>query len=185
MDDKHHLLSRGEVGEIVIRGATVITAYTNRAALQEESFTDGWLRTGDQGYLDSDGYVFLTGRLKEIINRGGEKISPKEVEDILLGHTEISQAVVFRLPHPSLGDDVAAALVLRHGSQNESTVKVLLIGWRFKVPSRVVIGEVPGRDGRLPDRTVRAITGNMCHSVRLKRSGRKSGWDLPRCSRCR
>ena len=154
IDEKHRLLPRGEVGEIVIRGATVITAYAKHAAVQEESFTDGWFRTGDQGYLDIDGYVYLTGRLKEIINRGGEKISPKEVEDVLLGHTEISQAVVFRLPHPSLGDDVAAALVLRHGSHlTESAIREYLLDRiaEFKVPSRVmIVDEIPkGATGKV------------------------------------
>lgn len=154
VDDQRHLLARGEVGEIVIRGATVISAYANRAAVQEESFTDGWFRTGDQGYIDIDGYVFLTGRLKEIINRGGEKISPKEVEDVLLGHSEISQAVVFRLPHPSLGDDVAAALVLRPGSHlTEAAIREYLLERmaEFKVPSRVmIIDEIPkGATGKV------------------------------------
>ena len=187
IDDKHRLLSRGEVGEIVIRGATVITAYANRAAVQEESFTDGWFRTGDQGYLDIDGYVYLTGRLKEIINRGGEKISPKEVEDILLGHTEISQAVVFRLPHPSLGDDVAAALVLRHGSHlTEAAIREYLLDRmaEFKVPSRVmIVDEIPkGCDRKSEsDRTIRAI----CRTFRSrglraqKRAGRKDCRHLP------
>jgi len=154
MDEKNHLRSRGEVGEIVIRGATIITGYVNRASGQDESFTDGWFRTGDQGYIDIDGYVFLTGRLKEIINRGGEKISPKEVEDILLGHSDISQAVVFRLPHPSLGDDVGAALVLRQGSHlTEAAIREYLLDRmaEFKVPSRVlIVDEIPkGSTGKV------------------------------------
>ena len=154
MDDKNNLLSRGEIGEIVIRGATIITAYANSALVDGESFTDGWFRTGDQGYLDTDGYVFLTGRLKEIINRGGEKISPREIEEFLLGHPAIFQAAVFRVPHPSLGDDIAAMIVLRHPSQlTESSIREYLLNRmvEFKVPSRImIVDEIPkGATGKV------------------------------------
>ncbi|MCP2937976.1 AMP-binding protein, partial [Salmonella enterica subsp. enterica serovar Typhimurium] len=75
------------------------------------AFTDGWFRTGDEGYLDADGYLHITGRLKEMINRGGEKITPREIDEALLTHPDVAQAVAFAVPHPTLGEDVAAAVV--------------------------------------------------------------------------
>ncbi len=154
MDDQQRLLSSGEIGEIVIRGATIITEYANGGEIGQDNFPGGWFRTGDQGYLDKDGYLYLTGRLKEIINRGGEKISPKEIDDLLLGHPEIAQAAAFRVPHPTLGDDVAVALVLRPGSQlKESSIREYVLERlaEFKVPSRFfILDEIPkGATGKL------------------------------------
>ncbi len=154
MDDQQRLLSNGEIGEVVIRGATIITEYANGGEIGQDNFPGGWFRTGDQGYLDKDGYLYLTGRLKEIINRGGEKISPKEIDDLLLGHPEIAQAAAFRVPHPTLGDDVAVALVLRPGSQlKESSVREYMLERlaEFTVPSRFfILDEIPkGATGKL------------------------------------
>ena len=95
--------------------AQVQHAHDNPAA-NAAAFTDGWFRTGDEGYLDTDGYVFITSRIKELINRGGEKVAPPEVEDVLLTHPAVAQAVVFPLPHPTLGEAVAAAVVVRPGA---------------------------------------------------------------------
>ena len=88
-------------GEVAVRGPNI--------------HTDGWFRTGDQGYLDENGYLFLTGRIKEIINRGGEKIAPREIDEVLLLHPSVAQAIAFAVPDPSLGEVVAAAVVLRSG----------------------------------------------------------------------
>jgi acyl-CoA synthetase (AMP-forming)/AMP-acid ligase II len=136
------LLPPGQTGEVVIRGANVTPGYENNAPANRASFTSGWFRTGDQGYLDDDGYLFLTGRLKEIINRGGEKVSPREIDEALLEHPAVVQAVAFAVPHPTLGEDVAAAVVLR---EQESTDPQALRAFLFqrltasKVPSQVVI----------------------------------------------
>jgi acyl-CoA synthetase (AMP-forming)/AMP-acid ligase II/acyl carrier protein len=108
-------LGRNTVGEICIRGENVIKGYENNPAANQANFCDGWLRTGDIGSLDEEGYLFIQGRLKEQINRGGEKISPREIDEVLLKHPAVLQAVAFAMPHPTLGEDVAAAIVLRTG----------------------------------------------------------------------
>ncbi|MGH9372878.1 MAG: AMP-binding protein, partial [Vicinamibacterales bacterium] len=112
MDDKGRHLAAGERGEVVIQGPNVIQGYENNPEANATSFTDGWFRTGDQGFLDEGGYLSLTGRLKELINRGGEKISPREVDEVLLTHPKIAEAVCFGTPHPTWGEEVAAAVVL-------------------------------------------------------------------------
>ncbi|HEV2413911.1 MAG TPA: AMP-binding protein, partial [Candidatus Dormibacteraeota bacterium] len=103
MDENGSLQSTGGQGEVVIQGSTVIDAYANDAEANAKSFTDGWFRTGDQGLLDASGYLSLVGRLKEMINRGGEKISPREIDDVLLQHPAVAEAVAFGTPHPRWG----------------------------------------------------------------------------------
>ena len=148
------LAPAGEVGEIVIRGETVFAGYDANPDANADAFVDGWFRTGDEGCFDGDGYLFLRGRIKEIVNRGGEKISPAEVEDALLGHADVEQAVSFSVPHPRLGEDVGAAVVLRPGSQASTRELQECVAARladFKVPSVVVIvDEIPtGATGKL------------------------------------
>jgi acyl-CoA synthetase (AMP-forming)/AMP-acid ligase II len=113
MDGAGTLLKAGERGEVVIRGANVIRGYENNPEANATSFINGWFRTGDQGYLDEEGYLLLTGRLKEMINRGGEKISPREIDEVLLEHPAVAEAVAFGAPHPTWGEEVAAAVVLK------------------------------------------------------------------------
>jgi acyl-CoA synthetase (AMP-forming)/AMP-acid ligase II len=132
----------GATGEIVIRGGNVMGGYEARAEVNAAAFVDGWFRTGDQGTLDQDGYLTITGRLKEIINRGGEKISPREVDEILLEHPAVHQCVTFAIPHRMLGEEVAAAVVLREGHAAESEELRAFAARRladFKVPRRIVI----------------------------------------------
>ena len=154
MDEGGHLLPPGAAGEIVIRGANVIQAYEDNPAANISSFTEGWLRTGDQGLLDPDGYLFITGRLKELINRGGEKISPREVEEVLMDHPAVAQVVTFAVPHAQLGEEVAAAVVLgESGSATEREIRAFAATRLadFKVPSRVLfVDEIPkGPTGKL------------------------------------
>jgi acyl-CoA synthetase (AMP-forming)/AMP-acid ligase II len=144
----------GQEGEIVIRGANVISAYRAADEVNAAAFVDGWFRTGDQGYFDADGYLFITGRLKELINRGGEKISPREVDDALLEHPDVALVVTFAMPHPKLGEEVAAAVVLKPGARlDESELRAFARGRlaAFKVPRRVVfVAEIPkGPTGKL------------------------------------
>jgi len=103
----------GETGELYLRGPNVFSGYWRNEDATRAAFVDGWFRTGDQGVLDADGYLTLVGRLKELINRGGEKISPREIDEVLLGHPAIAEAVCFGVPHATWGEEVAAAVVLR------------------------------------------------------------------------
>lgn len=119
MDENGKHLPSGSRGEVVIQGPNVIRGYENNPEANATSFVDGWFRTGDQGVLDGDGYLTLVGRLKELINRGGEKISPCEIDDVLLTHPAIAEAVCFGVPHPTWGEEVAAAVVL-HGAATEA-----------------------------------------------------------------
>ncbi|MFV2038995.1 MAG: non-ribosomal peptide synthetase [Acidimicrobiales bacterium] len=111
MDERGGLVAPGCIGEVVIRGANVMSGYHDNPEANATAFTEGWFRTGDQGSLDSDGYLVLTGRLKEIINRGGEKVSPREIDEVLLGHPGVAQAVTFAVADTRLGEQVAAAVV--------------------------------------------------------------------------
>ena len=137
----------GERGEVAIRGGNVTSGYEGNAEANAAAFAGGWFRTGDQGYLDADGYLFLTGRLKEIINRGGEKVSPRELDEVLLRHPAVAQAVAFAVPHDRLGEEVAVAIVLVEGATagerelREFASRHLAA---FKVPRTVVfVDEIP------------------------------------------
>ena len=148
------LLPAGEVGEIVIRGANVTRGYENNPAANAETFTDGWLRTGDQGVMDAEGYLRITGRLKEIINRGGEKISPREIDEAILDHPAIRQVVAFAMPHPKLGEEIAAAAVLRLGmTATPEEIRAFAADRLadFKVPRKILImDDIPkGPTGKL------------------------------------
>jgi oxalate---CoA ligase len=116
MDTEGKHLPQGQRGEVVIKGPNVITGYENNPAANAVSFVDGWFRTGDQGYLDPDGYLHLVARIKELINRGGEKISPREIDELLLAHPAVAEAVCFGVPHGTWGEEVEAAVVLREGA---------------------------------------------------------------------
>jgi acyl-CoA synthetase (AMP-forming)/AMP-acid ligase II len=142
MDEVGHTLPSGESGEVVIQGPTVLDSYANNPEANAKAFTDGWFRTGDQGFLDKAGYLSLVGRLKEMINRGGEKIAPREVDDVLLQHPAVAEAVAFGSPHPSWGEEVAAAVVLK----GEATEKELIAFARerladHKVPKKIYLVE--------------------------------------------
>jgi thioesterase domain-containing protein len=154
MDEGGTMLPPGQKGEIVIRGANVTQGYENDPTANQSAFTNGWFRTGDQGFLDADGYLFITGRLNEIINRGGEKIAPREVDDVLMNHPAIAQVVTFAAPHALLGEEVAAAIVLReHMATTEREIQAFASTRLadFKVPRRVLIlKELPkGPTGKL------------------------------------
>ena len=154
MNEQGDLLPPGQTGEIVIRGENVTPGYEKNPGANAEAFHNGWFRTGDQGIMSAEGYITITGRLKEIINRGGEKISPREVDEVLMDHPAILQVVTFAFPHDRLGEDVAAAIVLRDGaSLTEKEVREFAARRLadFKVPRKVrFVAEIPkGATGKL------------------------------------
>ncbi|WP_431304680.1 acyl--CoA ligase [Sediminicoccus sp. BL-A-41-H5] len=154
MSDEGEFLPQGEVGEVVIRGPNVTAGYEANPEANAKAFTNGWFRTGDQGMLDVDGYLQLTGRLKELINRGGEKVSPLEVDGVLSAHAAVAQALTFAIPHSKLGEEVGAAVVLREGAElSERELRDFAAKYLadFKVPRKVVfLPEIPkGATGKL------------------------------------
>ncbi|HKU54137.1 MAG TPA: acyl--CoA ligase [Rhizomicrobium sp.] len=154
MDEAGNLLAAGSVGEIVIRGRNVTKGYEANPDANAKAFANGWFRTGDQGVMDEKGYLRLTGRLKELINRGGEKISPLEIDTVIMDHPAVAQVVTFGMPHDKLGEDVAAAVVLREGAACDERELRAFIGQRvadFKVPRKILfLAEIPkGATGKL------------------------------------
>ena len=154
MSPDGRLLGAGEEGEVVTRGPNVTPGYENNPKANESGFAFGWFHTGDQGFMDADGYLKITGRLKEIINRGGEKIAPMEVDEVLMEHQSVAQAVTFAMPHDKLGEEVAAAIVLREGKSASERELQDFVNSRlaaFKAPKRILIlDEIPkGATGKL------------------------------------
>jgi acyl-CoA synthetase (AMP-forming)/AMP-acid ligase II len=160
MDADGNFAAPGEAGEIVIRGPNVTAGYENNPKANAENFPDDpaggtrWFRTGDEGRFDDDGYLSITGRLKEIINRGGEKIAPREVDEVLMDQDAVAQAVTFAVAHPKLGEEVGAAVVLGEGKSADEQELKDFVSVRladFKVPRKLVIlDEIPkGATGKL------------------------------------
>ncbi|OIM91852.1 hypothetical protein BLN97_25230 [Bradyrhizobium elkanii] len=151
LDKAGRRLPSGKRGEIALRGPTITRGYDNDAAATASAFQDGWFRTGDLGYLDADRYLFIVGRIKEIIHKGGQKVAPAEVEGALLSHPAVIDAAVFPVPHERLGADVAAAIVLRQDAKVSvqslrDFARGRLAG--FKVPGLIVIvPEIPKGPG--------------------------------------
>lgn len=138
MDESGTLLPQGMLGEVVVRGRNVVDGYEDNKEANEGAFVDGWFRTGDQGLMDEDGYLTITGRLAERINRGGEKISPLEIDHVLLSHPAVGEALAFGVPHPVFGEDVHAAVVLK-GLATEQELRRYCAAHvaDFKVPARI------------------------------------------------
>ncbi|MDE0039801.1 MAG: acyl--CoA ligase [Gammaproteobacteria bacterium] len=154
LDDRGRGLPAATEGEIAIRGPNVTTGYLNNPEANACAFHGDWFRTGDQGVMDDDGYIRVTGRLKEIINRGGEKIAPLEVDEVLLAHEAVAQACTFALPHARLGEDVAAAIVLVDGADVTDRDLRNFVAERladFKTPRRIAfVDEIPkGPTGKI------------------------------------
>jgi acyl-CoA synthetase (AMP-forming)/AMP-acid ligase II len=143
-DPLGNLLGAETEGEVILRGPSITSGYLDDPEANRAAFRNGWFRTGDLGRLDSEGFLFLTGRLKEMINRGGEKILLQEVDEALAGHPAVADAAVFALPHETLGEDVAAAVVLYGGATASELELRRFAATRlaaFKVPRRIVFLE--------------------------------------------
>ncbi len=147
VDESGGECANGVAGQIVIRGPRVFDGYDDDESANAAAFQDGWFKTGDLARRDADGYVFITGRAGEIINRGGEKIAPREVDDALLEHPAVAQAVGFGVPHATLGEDLVAAVVLRPSFQvSEQALRAHLLPRlvMHKVPTSIIIlDEIP------------------------------------------
>ncbi len=142
MDEEGELLPTGVTGEVVARGFNVMDGYENNPEANKEALVNGWLRTGDLGMMDEDGYLTITGRLSERINRGGEKFSPADVDHILLAHPAVAEALAFAVPHEKLGEDIHAAVVLNKPATEQELRKYCSEHLAdFKVPRRIHILE--------------------------------------------
>jgi acyl-CoA synthetase (AMP-forming)/AMP-acid ligase II len=165
MNDNGNLLAQGQLGEVVVKGANVFDGYENNPTANATAFANGWFRTGDQGVIDEDGYLRLTGRLKELINRGGEKISPLEIDDVILRHPAVAEALAFAVAHATLGEEVHAAVVLRsEASEKELKAYCAAHLAEFKVPRKFhILTELPrgatGKLQRINMATLLGITG--------------------------
>jgi long-chain acyl-CoA synthetase len=160
-DDDGNEVPRGTVGEIQFRGANLIRGYWNKPDATNETFIDGWLRSGDLGRMDDDGFVFVEDRAKDMVIRGGENIYCAEVEAVIYEHPAVYEAAVFGVPHPRLGEELVAAVVVRDGAtltSDELREHVASKLASFKVPSRVVTieGTLPrGATGKILKRELR------------------------------
>ncbi len=160
MDEEGDIKEPGARGEVVIQGPNVITGYEDNPEANATSFTSGWFRTGDEGILDSKGYLTLVGRLKELINRSGEKISPREIDEVLLAHPAVAEAVAFGVPHPTHGEEPSAAVVLRSpATQSELVAHCRIHLADFKCPRTIHIIEAVPRTatGKIQRRAVAEV----------------------------
>jgi acyl-CoA synthetase (AMP-forming)/AMP-acid ligase II/acyl carrier protein len=177
LDGEGQPLSSGERGEIALRGPTITRGYDNDVAATQSAFRNGWFRTGDLGYLDAEGYLFIVGRIKEVINRGGQKVAPAEVEEALLSHPDVVEAAVFSVPHRQLGEDVAAAIVLRAGAKVSADklrdfARKRLAGFKVPGPIRIVSDIPKGAGGKVKRRELAAAFSMNQPTTRLEGGGK-------------
>jgi acyl-CoA synthetase (AMP-forming)/AMP-acid ligase II len=161
LDEDGNFPGEGNTGEIVVKGDTVFSGYEDAPEENAAAFTDGWFRTGDMGYLDRDVYLFLSGRKKELINKGGEKISPEEIDTVLKSHPRVRDAMTFGIADPVLGEDVAAMVVPADDHLTETDLRRFLLDRlvQFKIPRKI----------RFVDRIPRTPTGKPQRHTGSKR----------------
>lgn len=160
MDFSNNILPAGETGELCTRGRHVMLGYLNKPEATRDTIIDGWLHTGDIGHVDAEGYVFITDRKKELVIKGGENISPREIEEGLYSHPAIAEAAVFGIPDEIYGENLAAAVVLRAGhSLTEEELKAFIGGYvtKFKIPAKIIFMEAlpKGPSGKILKRAIR------------------------------
>ena len=179
MDHEGQRLPAGEHGEIALRGATITRGYDKDAAATASAFREGWFRTGDLGYMDQDGYLFVVGRLKaaDVINRGGQKVAPAEVEEALRGHPEVINAVAFPIAHTRLGEDVAAAVVLRPEAKVSAHSLRRFVANRlaaFKVPGSIrIVPEIPSDSSGRINRAFITANSTTLSKILVKPDGKR------------
>lgn len=154
VDHNFKNLNKNEIGEVVIKGRNVLKSYLAEKKINDAAFFKGWFKTGDLGYFDKDGFLYITGRIKEIINRGGEKISPKEIDDVFTSYSKVDKAIAFSIQHEKLGEDVCVAIVLKinlncTSSELKEYAKNKLAP--FKIPKKIVfVKSIPiGATGKI------------------------------------
>ncbi len=160
LDNENRLVDAGKAGEICARGPHIMRGYLNKEDATREAMVDGWLHTGDIGHMDADGYIFITDRKKDLIIKGAENISPKEVEEGIYAHPAISEAAVFGVADDRFGENLVAAVVVRHGAKvTELELQEHLFAYvtKFKIPARVVfLDELPkNTTGKIQKRALR------------------------------
>ncbi len=154
VDNSFKKMKENEVGEILIKGKSIFKKYIASKEINSNSFIKGWFRTGDLGNLDKDGYLYISGRIKEIINRGGEKISPKEVDEVFMSFKKVNIAVSFAIKHPKLGEDIGLAVVLNNNMEctsNELKSFAQNKLAQYKIPKQILfLKEIPlGTTGKI------------------------------------
>jgi acyl-CoA synthetase (AMP-forming)/AMP-acid ligase II len=157
------LLPAGATGEVSIKGPNVFSGYEGNAEANAESFSNGWFRTGDQGMMDHEGYLMLVGRLKELINRGGEKISPREIDEALLRHPSVAEACCFGIPDRVYGEGIAAAVVLKEAATERDLIAHCHLSLAdFKCPTKIyIVDSIPRTaTGKIQRRNVAAAIIN-------------------------
>jgi len=170
VDPEGRELPAGQDGEVILKGPGVISEYVGTQPA--DAFIDGYLRTGDIGRVDGDGYLYIVGRLKEVIKRGGHSVFPLEIDNALLDHPAVAEAVTFSIPHPTLGEDVLAAIVRKAGSVvlpssiRESAAEVLS---GYKVPTRILVVEAIPRNaiGKVMRRDVPSLLAKQLAPARI------------------
>jgi oxalate---CoA ligase len=177
VDESGGPLPVGQMGEVVVRGPGVFRGYEADPNQNANTFFGEWYRTGDQGYLDSDGYLFLVGRIQEIINRGGEKIAPLEIDEVLCSHPDVEEAAAFAVPHPVLGEDIAAALVLKPSARAADQIRRFASERLspFKVPSTLlIVSEIPkGPTGKVQRRRLAVLLADeLARAAQIGRPSR-------------
>jgi acyl-CoA synthetase (AMP-forming)/AMP-acid ligase II len=172
LDAANRIVEDGSAGELVVRGPLVCSGYVDDAELTARSFVDGWFRTGDAGRIDGDGYVYITGRIKELINRGGEKISPREIDRVLETVPGVEEAATFGVPHATLGEEIVAAIVRASGADLDEA-SVLAHARARLGPSRVP------RAIHFVDQLPRTETGKLSRAALAARAWHDGRHDAP------